>query len=91
MAGRPQRLHRSRAHRQQHLYQRFHASSVDDGEPRSVVGYTVAVANSGRYGGGMQLAPDARLDDGLLELVIISDVLTTDNERVDSIQLRTVR
>jgi YegS/Rv2252/BmrU family lipid kinase len=48
--------------------------TVDDGEPRSVVGYTVAVANSGRYGGGMRLAPDARLDDGLLELVIISDV-----------------
>jgi diacylglycerol kinase family enzyme len=34
----------------------------------------VAVANSGRYGGGMQLAPDARLDDGLLELMIISDM-----------------
>jgi YegS/Rv2252/BmrU family lipid kinase len=48
--------------------------TVDDGEPRTVVGYTVAVANSGRYGGGMRLAPDARLDDGLLELVIISDV-----------------
>jgi YegS/Rv2252/BmrU family lipid kinase len=48
--------------------------TVDDGEPRSVVGYTVAVANSGRYGGGMRLAPEARLDDGLLELVIISDV-----------------
>jgi YegS/Rv2252/BmrU family lipid kinase len=48
--------------------------SVDDGPSRSVVGYTVAVANSGRYGGGMRLAPDARLDDGLLELVIISDV-----------------
>ena len=44
------------------------------GEPRSVIGYTVAVANSGRYGGGMQLAPDARLDDGLLELMIISDM-----------------
>jgi YegS/Rv2252/BmrU family lipid kinase len=48
--------------------------TVDDREPRSVVGYTVAVANSGRYGGGMQLAPDARLDDGLLELMIISDM-----------------
>ncbi len=48
--------------------------TVDDGEPRSVIGYTVAVANSGRYGGGMRLAPDARLDDGLLELMIISDM-----------------
>jgi YegS/Rv2252/BmrU family lipid kinase len=48
--------------------------TVDGGPPRAVVGYTVAVANSGHYGGGMRLAPDARLDDGLLELVIISDV-----------------
>jgi YegS/Rv2252/BmrU family lipid kinase len=48
--------------------------TVDDGTPRSVVGYTVAVANSGHYGGGMRLAPGAQLDDGLLELVIISDV-----------------
>jgi YegS/Rv2252/BmrU family lipid kinase len=48
--------------------------TVDDREPRSVVGYTVAVANSGRYGGGMQLAPNAQLDDGLLELMIIFDM-----------------
>jgi YegS/Rv2252/BmrU family lipid kinase len=48
--------------------------TVDDGESRSVVGYTVAVANSGHYGGGMRLAPGARLDDGLLDLVIISDM-----------------
>ena len=48
--------------------------TVDDGEPRTLVGYTVAVANSGLYGGGMRLAPGARLDDGQLELVIISDL-----------------
>jgi YegS/Rv2252/BmrU family lipid kinase len=48
--------------------------TVDDGEPRSLLGYTVAVANSGLYGGGMRLAPDARLDDGRLELVTISDL-----------------
>jgi diacylglycerol kinase family enzyme len=33
-----------------------------------------AAANSGRFGGGMRLAPDARLDDGLLDLVMIEDV-----------------
>ena len=38
------------------------------------IGYTVAVANSGRYGGGMLLAPDASLDDGLLDVVIIADM-----------------
>ncbi|HEX5191619.1 MAG TPA: diacylglycerol kinase family protein [Solirubrobacteraceae bacterium] len=48
--------------------------TVDDGPPRSLVGYTVAVANSGLYGGGMRLAPDARLDDGRLELVTVADL-----------------
>jgi YegS/Rv2252/BmrU family lipid kinase len=48
--------------------------TVDAGPPRSLVGYTVAVANSGLYGGGMRLAPDARLDDGRLEVVTISDL-----------------
>jgi YegS/Rv2252/BmrU family lipid kinase len=38
------------------------------------VGYTVAAANSGAYGGGMMLAPDARLDDGLLDVVTIGSV-----------------
>ena len=36
-----------------------------------MVGYTVAAANSGAYGGGMLLAPDASLDDGLLDVVMI--------------------
>jgi YegS/Rv2252/BmrU family lipid kinase len=48
--------------------------TVDGGDPRMVTGYTVAVANSGLYGGGMRLAPDALLDDGQLDLVIISDI-----------------
>ncbi len=43
-----------------------------DGEPASFSGYSVAVANSGVFGGGMFLAPDAELDDGLLEIVMIS-------------------
>jgi YegS/Rv2252/BmrU family lipid kinase len=42
-----------------------------DGEPLSTTGYSVAACNSGRYGGGMQLAPDASLDDGLLDIVMI--------------------
>lgn len=42
-----------------------------DGEPLSFTGYSVAACNSGRYGGGMQLAPDAQLDDGLLDVVLI--------------------
>ncbi len=48
--------------------------TVDDARPRTIAGYSVAVANSGLYGGGMRLAPDARLDDGWLELVTIADM-----------------
>jgi YegS/Rv2252/BmrU family lipid kinase len=44
-----------------------------DGETESFDGYSVAVANSGVFGGGMYLAPDSRLDDGLLEVITISD------------------
>ena len=42
-----------------------------DGEAMSCTGYSVAACNSGRYGGGMLLAPAARLDDGLLDVVLI--------------------
>ena len=36
---------------------------------RSFSGYSVAVANSQAYGGGMFIAPDAELDDGLLDVI----------------------
>jgi YegS/Rv2252/BmrU family lipid kinase len=44
------------------------------GEPRVFSAYSVAAANSGWYGGGMKLAPDARLDDGLLDIVVIGAI-----------------
>ena len=47
---------------------------VIDGEPRSFIGYSVAVCNSGVFGGGMFLAPDAKLDDGMLDVVTIGDI-----------------
>jgi YegS/Rv2252/BmrU family lipid kinase len=37
-------------------------------------GYSVAAANSKAYGGGMFLAPDALLDDGEFDIVMIGDV-----------------
>jgi YegS/Rv2252/BmrU family lipid kinase len=43
-----------------------------DGDERTLEGYSVAVCNSGVFGGGMYLAPDARLDDGLLDVVTIA-------------------
>ncbi|MEO9221682.1 MAG: diacylglycerol kinase family protein [Mycobacteriaceae bacterium] len=43
-----------------------------DGVARSFRGFTVAVGNSGRYGGGMKVCPEARMDDGLLDVVTVS-------------------
>ena len=45
-----------------------------DGETREFDGYCVAVSNSGVYGSGMYLVPDASLDDGLLDVVLVEDV-----------------
>ncbi|MDQ6835108.1 MAG: diacylglycerol kinase family lipid kinase [Actinomycetota bacterium] len=47
---------------------------LDGGEPRTIRGYSVAAANSAYFGGGMKLAPEASLQDGKLDIVIISDV-----------------
>jgi YegS/Rv2252/BmrU family lipid kinase len=53
---------------------RFEVELDPPGERVSFTGYTVAAASSGAYGGGMMLAPQARLDDGLLEVVLIEEV-----------------
>ncbi len=46
--------------------------TLDDGARREFTGYTVAVANSGAYGGGMMMAPDASLQDGLFDIVLVA-------------------
>ena len=43
-------------------------------ERRTFSGYSFAAANSKAYGGGMFIAPDAELDDGLLDVVITEQV-----------------
>jgi YegS/Rv2252/BmrU family lipid kinase len=46
-----------------------------DGDRKHVVtGYSVGAANSKAYGGGMYAAPDAELDDGLLDIVTLADM-----------------
>jgi YegS/Rv2252/BmrU family lipid kinase len=40
------------------------------GERHTFTGYSVGAANSKAYGGGMFAAPDALLDDGMLEIVV---------------------
>ncbi|MFC9470047.1 YegS/Rv2252/BmrU family lipid kinase [Streptomyces coelicoflavus] len=41
-----------------------------DGEEHSFTGYTVVAANSGYYGFNRLIAPSARVDDGLLDVVM---------------------
>lgn len=47
---------------------------VIGGERTRVEGYSVVVANSKAYGGGMYIAPDAELDDGEFDVVTIGEV-----------------
>jgi YegS/Rv2252/BmrU family lipid kinase len=49
-------------------------SLVENGIQSRFTGYTVAVANNGYYGGGMNVAPSADPSDGLLDVVTIGEV-----------------
>jgi YegS/Rv2252/BmrU family lipid kinase len=42
-----------------------------DGEEHGFTGYSVAVANTGVFGGGMYLVPGASVDDGLLDVALL--------------------
>ncbi|POX57168.1 hypothetical protein C3489_00105 [Streptomyces sp. Ru71] len=44
-----------------------------DGQEHTHRGYTVVAANSPYYGSGRMIAPGARVDDGLLDVVMIED------------------
>ena len=49
--------------------------SIQVGERRArVSGYSVSVANSSCFGGGMYIAPDAELDDGEFDVVTVGEV-----------------
>ncbi|MEV0456919.1 diacylglycerol/lipid kinase family protein [Catellatospora methionotrophica] len=45
-----------------------------DGRELSTRAYSVVVANSGYYGGGLHVAPGAAVDDGLLDVVVLGEV-----------------
>jgi diacylglycerol kinase (ATP) len=51
---------------------------VDDGEWQSGLVYNLSVANGRFFGGGMKVAPAARLDDGALDLVRFGDMGLSD-------------
>jgi diacylglycerol kinase (ATP) len=44
-----------------------------DGQTRTVRAHTVVIANSGAYGHGLQIVPPARVDDGLLHVMVVGD------------------
>jgi YegS/Rv2252/BmrU family lipid kinase len=48
-------------------------SVVVDGERHELIGCTIAVGNSKVYGGGMYVLPDAEIDDGRLDVMLIRD------------------
>jgi diacylglycerol kinase (ATP) len=49
-----------------------------DGRAEELAAWLVVVANGRSYGGGMRVAPGARLDDGLLDVVVIGDLTKPD-------------
>jgi diacylglycerol kinase (ATP) len=51
---------------------------LDEGTRREGLLHDVIVANGNFHGGGMKLAPDARQDDGLFDVVTIGDVTKLD-------------
>lgn len=44
--------------------------TLDDGTTWESMGTLVAIANSRQFGGGMRIAPGARMDDGLLDVLV---------------------
>jgi YegS/Rv2252/BmrU family lipid kinase len=53
---------------------RFEIELNPPGERLRFTAYTVGACNSKTYGGGMRAAPDAMLDDGLLEVVVLESI-----------------
>lgn len=47
-----------------------------DGHVLQTSAWLIAVANSQSYGGGMRIAPTARMDDGLLDVVVVGGELS---------------
>jgi diacylglycerol kinase family enzyme len=50
---------------------------IDDGRERELSVVNFCVANARYFGGGMKIAPDARLDDGLFDVVMIGEISST--------------
>ena len=53
---------------------RFELQLDPPGERHTFSAFSIGAANSKAYGGGMRAAPDAMLDDGLLEVMVLESV-----------------
>jgi YegS/Rv2252/BmrU family lipid kinase len=53
---------------------RFELELHPPGERHTFTGYSFGAANSKSYGGGMRVAPNALLDDGLLDVMVLENV-----------------
>lgn len=49
---------------------------IDDGDEKLLNTINFCVANARYFGGGMKIAPDAKINDGLLDIINIGDIRT---------------
>lgn len=49
---------------------------IDGGEEKTVQTLCLCIANSRFFGGGMMIAPDAKINDGLLDIINVGDMST---------------
>jgi len=56
------------------MFEPLHYRLTIDGRTRSLPAMFIAVANTGYFGGGMHIAPDADPSDGLLDVTVIHPV-----------------
>jgi diacylglycerol kinase (ATP) len=49
---------------------------IDDGDEHTLQTVNLCVANARYFGGGMKIAPDAKLNDGFLDVINIGDINT---------------
>lgn len=56
------------------VFKPIHYKITVDGKVREIDAMLIAVANASAYGGGMKIAPKARVNDGLLDLFIVHKI-----------------
>ncbi|MFT3744634.1 MAG: diacylglycerol kinase family lipid kinase [Pyrinomonadaceae bacterium] len=49
---------------------------IDGGEEKTIQTLCLCIANSRFFGGGMMIAPDAKINDGLLDIINVGDMST---------------